>query len=431
MATDPAEPARETTGESHAELWRVIHAVFVLAIGGLLVWSVRGVLSPLLLYLMLLALLVPYTGRRGHGLIVLVATVLVLLWLLATLGGLLAPFVLALALAYILDPAVDYLERRVPRTVAIAMLGIPALALIAVLIVLAVPAVADQVDTLIDQTPQALRQLSAWFESVRMRLADLRIPFLPDFDPMRDIAFLNPDRLSEMLRERQTRIFEGGATALLGIGRGVGAIFTVLGYVVLTPVLLVYVLRDFDRIRHGLASLIPPAKRGGVLAFLREYDRLLSRFLRGQLVAAAIVGTLTWLGLLLLGFPNSGLVGAVAGVFNVVPYLGLIVSIVPVVIISLLSGSVGASLLKAAIVFAIVQFIDGSVTGPRIVGESVGLHPVWVMLALAMGGFFLGFVGLLLAMPGAVLVKLLLKEGVERYRSSRMFRGSPADRASG
>jgi predicted PurR-regulated permease PerM len=104
----------------------------------------------------------------------------------------------------------------------------------------------------------------------------------------------------------------------------------------------------------------------------------------------------------------------VAGVFNLVPYLGLVVSVVPVLIIALLSGSFLGSLLKAGIVFAIVQFIDGSITGPRIVGSSVGLHPVWVMLALAVGSFFFGFVGLLLAMPAAVLLKLVVRETLVR-----------------
>jgi predicted PurR-regulated permease PerM len=134
---------------------------------------------------------------------------------------------------------------------------------------------------------------------------------------------------------------------------------------------------------------------------------------------------LTWLGLLIAGFPNSGLVGVVAGVFNIIPYLGLVVSVIPVVIISLVSGSVLGSLLKAGIVFAIVQFIDSSVTGPRIVGDSVGLHPVWVILAIAVGSFFYGFVGLLLAMPGAVLIKLLIRESLARYRQSRVFQGAP------
>jgi predicted PurR-regulated permease PerM len=401
----------EPVGEQ-ANTWRLIYAVAVLASGGLLLWAVHGVLSPVLMYVLFVALLSPYAGRSGHGTIVVGATVLVLIWLFVTLGSLVAPFVLALALAYILDPAVDMLERRrVPRLAAIAILGVPALALIAVILILAVPAIVNQIEGLVQQTPEALRRASEWLEALPTRIRGLRIPML------------DPDRLATMIQERQTQILEGGVAALLGVGRGVGAVFTILGYVVLTPVLLVYLLRDFDRIRAQATSLVPPAKRPGFLSFFREYDRLLSRFLRGQLIAASIVGLLTWIGLWIAGFPNAGLVGVIAGAFNIVPYLGLIASIIPVLIIALLSGSVAASLLKAGIVFAIVQFIDGSVTGPRIVGESVGLHPVWVILALSIGGYFLGFVGILLAMPGAVLVKLLLEEGVERYRRSRLYRG--------
>jgi predicted PurR-regulated permease PerM len=408
MTVEPVE-ADELGGESRGGTWRVIYAAAVLAAGGLLLWSVRDILSPLLSYFLFVALLSPYARRRGHGTILVTATTLIVIWLFVALGGLLAPFILALALAYTLDPAVDLLERHVPRAAAIAILGVPALAVIGLVVILAVPAIVNQVESVVQQTPEAVRRLSTWLDSLPTRIGGLRIPFL------------DPDELSRIIEERQSRIMEGGITALLGVGRGVSAVLTVLGYIILTPVLLVYLLRDFDTIKAGATSLFPPARRAGFVAFGREYDRLLSRFLRGQVIAATIVGLLTWVGLLIAGFPNAGLVGAIAGVFNIVPYLGLIASIIPVIIISLLSGNVAASLLQAAIVFAIVQFIDGSVTGPRIVGESVGLHPVWVMLALAVGGYFLGFTGVLLAMPGAVLVKLLLKAGVERYRSSRLY----------
>jgi predicted PurR-regulated permease PerM len=198
-------------------------------------------------------------------------------------------------------------------------------------------------------------------------------------------------------------------------------VLTVLGYVVLTPVLTFYILRDWDVLTAKTQALVPPQRRGGVLAFVREYDDLLSRYLRGQVLAAATVGVATWLILWALDFPYSGLVGAVAGVFNVVPYLGLIVSLVPALLIALLSGSVAVSLLKVAVAFAAVQALDGAVIGPRIVGGSVGLHPVLVILALAVGGFFFGFVGLLIAVPGAVLLKLLLRRGLARYRASAAF----------
>ena len=405
----------------------MVYAVLIVAAASLLAWKVNSILSPLLVYAVLIGLLTPYSGTRRHFLMVVAATVLILIWLLTTLGSLLAPFILALAVAYMLDPAVDALERhRVPRTLAILLLAIPALAVFALILFFGIPELVRQIEALIGRTPEALQQLSENLTRLRGWLRDVRIPFLPEFEPLRDIPLLDGDRLREYLAQRQARILEGGVAALLGVRRGVAAVFTVVGYLILTPILVVYLLRDFDHIKAQAASLIPPPRRPRMLGFFREYDRLLSRFVRGQVIEATLVGVLTWVGLMVLGFPYSGLVGVVAGVFNLVPYLGLIVSIVPVVIISLVSGSVLASLLKAAVVFAIVQFIDSSVTGPRIVGSSVGLHPVWVMLALAVGGFALGFVGLLLAMPGAVLIKLLVSEAMQMYRGSRVFRSGEA-----
>jgi predicted PurR-regulated permease PerM len=271
--------------------------------------------------------------------------------------------------------------------------------------------------------PAAAQRVVTWLEQMRGRVSRMNLPFI---DTDRLAAQLSPERIGAYIEQRQAEILSGSWSAVLGVGRGFGLAFTIIGYLVLTPVLLVYLLRDFNSITTRASALIPESKRAGWLAFLREYDRLLARFLRGQVLAAAIVGVLTWLGLWIAGFPYAGLVGVIAGVFNLVPYLGLVASIIPVLIIALLTGSFLASILKAGIVFAIVQFIDGSITGPRIVGGSVGLHPVWVILALAVGSSFFGFVGLLLAMPAAVLVKLLLRESLARYRSSRIFASTVA-----
>ena len=216
---------------------------------------------------------------------------------------------------------------------------------------------------------------------------------------------------------------------ILGAGRGLSTVLTILGYLVLTPILSFYLLRDYDGIVARLSSLIPRANAPKILEFGREYDRLLSRYLRGQLLAAAVVGVITGLGFWIVGFPYALLLGVVAGVFNIVPYLGLIVSLIPALLIAVFSGAILLSLGKIAVVFAVVQLLDGAVIGPRIVGESVGLHPVWVILALAVASFFWGFVGLLLAIPLAVLIKLLIHAALARYQSSRLYHGTETEDA--
>lgn len=406
--------------------WRVVYGLIVLATACVLALSMRTVLSPLLAFGLFLLLLSPYSGTRRHLIVVLAASLLLFIWLLDTLGGVLAPFIVAIVVAYILDPLVDRLEeKRVPRLAGVAILGLPVLAGIALLVIFGIPALANQIEELAEQVPDALERIVTWLEGMRTGVIRLNLPFI---DTERLANQLSNERIAEYIAQRQAAIAESTWGAVLGVGRGFGVAFTIIGYVLLTPVLIVYLLRDFNKLMARAGELVPDTKRERWFAFLHEYDTLLSRFLRGQVLAAAIVGVLTWIGLSIAGFPYASLVGAIAGVFNLVPYLGLIASIIPVLLIALLTGSFLASILKAGIVFAIVQLIDGSITGPRIVGGSVGLHPIWVILALAVGAFFFGFVGLLLAMPAAVLIKLLLRESLARYRASQLFGGTtPAD----
>lgn len=412
---------RERGDEVAAEL-RALYAVTVLLVAGAFLYSVRGLLVPFVLYLLLLALLLPYAGTRRHRIVVASATVMIGLWFLATLGSLLAPFILAFILAYILDPAADALERRgVPRGLAVAILLLPVLGIIISAFIFGIPALAAQAEAIIENLPVAAQRLETWWQGLIARVQRMNLPFVSEDALAAQMRGIDEERITAFIRERQDALLRGGWSALTGVSRGFGIVFTVLSYLVVTPVVLVYLLLDFDRARLRAIDLIPASRRASVVSFLSEYDALLSRFLRGQVIAAAIVGVLTWLGLLIVGFPFSGLVGTIAGVFNLVPYLGLVASVLPVFVIALFSGSFLGSLLRAGIVFAIVQAIDGSVTGPRIVGTSVGLHPIWVMLALAIGSFFFGFVGLLLAMPAAVFLKLAIIRAIARYRASPLY----------
>lgn len=419
------EPETGPPGQRRAEAWPATYGALVVLAATALFFSMRTVLSPLILFPVFLLLLYPFVGDRRHRVLVIGTTLIFLLWALDTLGGLLTPFLLAAALAYILDPVCDWLVRRgLPRSAAILILALPVLGLLALLVLVAIPALIRQIDQLIGQVPAALERIVQWLSTLDQRLATLDLPLVDDRAMIQRIrTALDPQRIVAFIEARQGEILEHAWGTLLGVGRGFGAVLGILGYVVLTPVLLFYLLRDWDRIMGRIADLIPRDRREVWTGYGHEYDRLLARFLRGQLLAASIVGVLTWLGLWIVGFPMPGLVGAIAGVFNIVPYLGLIMSVLPVILIAIISGNVLALLLKAGIVFAIVQFIDGSVTGPRITGESVGIHPVWVIFALSVAGFAFGFAGLLIAMPLAVLVKLVLMASIERWKASDIYRG--------
>jgi predicted PurR-regulated permease PerM len=409
--------------------WRAFQAAAVLLVLGFFLFSLGRpgtgfFFSPFVLFWILVAVSMPFQGMPGRSGILGLSALLTLLWILDTTGFLMAPFVLALVLSYILDPVVDRMEgRRLGRSVAILILVLPVLVLLGLALFLGLPALAGQVGEIIQSVPRFLSRLADWLEAAQERLLLVDLPLLDEQALVERLRAVDAGAVMAFLQSRREEVVSGIWSGVLGFGKGLGSFATVVGYTVLTPVLTFYLLRDYDGLMAKVAGLIPVRAQEGVLTISREYDRLLSRYLRGQITVALIMGTLTTAGLLAFRFPHATLLGVLVAVFNVVPYLGLVLSLIPALFIALVSGQIGFSLLSIAVVYGGAQVLEGAVISPRIVGDSVGLHPVWVLLALAVSGFFLGFVGLLMAVPLAVGLKLLIVRGLARYRESKLFRG--------
>ena len=403
--------------------WRIAQAAVLVLVAGYFLYSLRTLLNPFLIYCVFIALLAPFRGVRGHALTVTVATILVALWVLDTAGSLLAPFFLAFVLAYILDPLADRVSAhpRIGRTLAIFLILVPFLAVGALAVVFGVPEIVQQVRALIGEVPRALNAFTTWMQGLTAASLGFDIPFVDEATLLARVQAIDGQMIAEFLESRRADLTERAWATVLGLGRGFGSLLVILGYIVLTPVLMFYVLRDYDRIVARVGDLLPARIRPGATDFLREYDALLSRYLRGQVSASLLTGAITWLGLLIVGFPYSFLLGATVAVLGIVPYLGVGVSLVPAIIIALVSDNIGLSLVKVAAVYGAAQALESTVISPRIVGESVGLHPVWIVLSLSLGGFFFGFAGLLIGVPVAVGAKLLLVRGLDRYRSSTLY----------
>ncbi|HEX8273516.1 MAG TPA: AI-2E family transporter [Longimicrobiaceae bacterium] len=424
--TPPPAPAPEGLN------WRTIHGVVVVFVLALFLYSLQGLLNPFLLCLLFLFLVSPNTGSRHYVLLVSAVTVLTLIWLLQTTGFLLAPFFLAVVLAYIQHPLVRALERRgLSRNMAVLALAVPGVVVVGLIVAFGIPALAGQVANFIQNVPGYIQSLTLRVERWQLLLQTRDLPYVDEQAMLARLRSVQPEAVVAYLQERQSALAGAAWRGVLGVGKGVSSLLTLLSYVFLTPILVFYLLRDWDRITAGLAGLVPAAQQPRVLGFFREYDQLLAGYLRGNFLESAIVGVLTWLGYWILGVPYALLLGVVAGVFNVIPYMGLIVSLIPAVIIALFTANILLSLGKVFLVFIVVQLLDGSYIGPKIVGEAVGLHPVWIILALSVAGYFFGFVGLLLAVPLAVLVKLLLTSALARYRGSVLFQGGEAKIATG
>lgn len=394
-------------------VWALLLALFVL--------EVRAVLSPLVLFLALVYLLTPLFGSDLYRRLVVTLGVFVLLWLIHVAGSFLAPFILALILAYVADPLVDRLEQSgVVRTWGALGVLLTAVLLVVIAGLMIVPLVIEQGNRFVEDLPSMIASAQAWYQLQVRALAGSQLPFIQDIAFERalevessDIAAFITDQIEALGLSWQNAI---------GLGRGLQTALTILGYLVLTPVLTFYLLRDFPSLQEWVGRLLPRDQREGALSFLRRYNALVGEYLRGQLLVALFVGVATGIGFWLVGFPNAILLGVVAGVFNIVPYLGLVVSLIPALLIALLTPPLWLSLVKVAGVFFAVQALDGYLLSPKIIGDRVGLHPVWVMLAILAFGSFFGIVGLLLAIPLAVLVKLIIVHVLAGYKRSVYYR---------
>jgi predicted PurR-regulated permease PerM len=387
----------------------------------LLLVSVREILAPPVVLPLTLLALWPLRARPGMQAAIGTAVALTVIWGLKLYGGLLGPFLLALAVAYLLAPLVGALERRrVSRGLAILLVGLPPVVAAILLFALAGPQLWNQAVTLTSALPRFANTLLDFLSGLRLRIESLT--FLTDAQRTW-VHDLNAQELASLLQQNADAILAEFAQWGLAFLRQLGTVVGFLGYLVVTPVVAFYLLRDWKPLLEFLEELIPPARRPTVVAFIDEYDHSLGRFFRGQLTEATLVGLMTGLGLAILGVPSALLLGVIAGLCNLIPYIGLAISIVPALVVALTMESPVGGLIRVGAVFLVVQFIDGSVTGPKIVGGSVGLHPVVIMLALAFGGAVLGFAGLLLAIPLAVLVKMLGVRLLSRYRSSAVYAG--------
>lgn len=396
----------------------------VMLLVGLLLYTVREVLSPWLVFALLWAALWPERHNRHVARLLAIATALMTLWLFWAAGSLVAPFVLGLAFAYLLSPAVSWLgRRRVPRWLGSLLVLLPFLAALVVLLALLVPAVERQAIQVAGQLPVLFARLADWLDRLRTSFLASNQGLLTDAQVAK-LRSLQASDLVAIVQERWQDIARGAWGGIVGIGKGVRLAVMIVGYVVVTPVVTYHLLNHWHTITAWLGGLVPPARRGDMLGLVREYDEQLGRYVRGTLTEATLVATLTGVGLGLLGFPGPLLMAVSAGLGNLVPWIGVPLSMIPGVVLALASGAIGTSLLQLIVVFGVVTLLDQAVTGPRIIGGAVGLNPVWVMIALALFGLLLGFVGLLVAVPLAVLVKLLAARGLARYRASAYYTGA-------
>jgi len=335
--------------------------------------------------------------------------------LLYVLKAALTPLAAAFVIAYLLDPLIDRLERLgVRRRLGILLvLGMAGLTVFAVLL-LGIPRLVREVSALAERMPGYLE-----------RLVTVAVPELET-----RLGVELPDTLEELLgglRGLELSALGAFRDLLLGtLSTVTGTLGTLVGLLVI-PILAYYLLVEFDQVLRRVAEWIPRGQRDYVVEKARTADRLISGFLRGQLLVAAILGALYGVGFGAIGIDLAIGVGLLAGVMALVPYLGNVVALGLSGLLCVLEFGFDWHLLAVFGWYVVVQNLEGFVLTPRIVGGSVGLHPAAVIVALLIGGDLFGFLGLLIAVPVAAVVKVFVDELLEAYRrSSLLDGGAPA-----
>lgn len=336
------------------------------------------------------------------------AALIAALWLL---GDVMLPFVLGGAIAYFLDPVADRFEAwGLPRVVGVAII-----ALIAVVIL--VPVSLYVLNLMVQET-------AALIASLPERGAALYASLVERFPALADSESTLRQQVEQTLSAIGGELEAAGGQIVSVLAGSVSGVFGIVALAVITPVVAFYLLLDWDRIIARIDDLLPRDHAPVIRHLAGEIDKTLSGFLRGQGTVCLILGIYYAVALVLVGLDFGLVVGAIAGLLTFIPYVGALVGGTLAIGLALFQfwGDWVWIALVAAIFFS-GQFVEGNILTPKLVGSSVGLHPVWLLFALSAFGMLFGFVGMLVAVPVAAVIGVLARFFIGQYKTGRLYQG--------
>ncbi len=342
------------------------------------------------------------------------AIFLVLLWLL---NDILLPFVVGMVVAYFLDPIVVRLQRLgMSRTWATTSVTILAVLVTVGVAMAIVPPLFSQLQSLILSFPDYTVKLAA------------RIT--PLIDPIRERLDLPPLSLHELqaeLTQRAGQVLAVAGTVAGKLAQGGLAFFNLLALLFLTPVVTFYLLRDWERLVDAIDGALPRDHADTIRKLAHESNAAIAGYVRGQALVCISLGSIYAIGLSLVGLKFGLIIGLIAGAISFIPFVGTFVGAVMALGMALVQFPPDwIGVVKVAVVFLVGQMLEGNVLSPKLVGDRVGLHPVWIMFALLAGGALFGFVGVLIAVPVAAVIGVVARHLIGRYRDSQYYRGADA-----
>lgn len=304
----------------------------------------------------------------------------------------LVPFVFALLIAYLLNPLIVILEnKKISRGWAIIITYITVFGLLSLILFKGIPVMFQELNKLVRAIPVLTEEARKFMSLLQSRFSNFELP--EAFKRAFDESVHNIEHtMVEMVKTGTTKMVK---------------LFSYLAGLLISPLFAFYMLKDLDKIKNSFELTIPRVYRNDVMALLRDFDEIISGFLRGHLLISLIVGILTGAGMYLIGTDFAIVMGIIAGIAEFIPYLGPFITAIPAIALSLLISKKTA--IYALMVILVVQQLENAVLSPKILGDSLGLHPLVIIFVLLAGGELFGFAGLLLAVPVAAALKVALR----------------------
>jgi predicted PurR-regulated permease PerM len=360
---------------------------------------------------------IPGQATRGQR-IALVVGLLVVAWLaLQLFASVLAPFVAAAGIAYVLDPPTTQLTRLgLGRGIAALLMIILMLAAVLLFVLLLYPLILQQIGLLIGRIPQYVQLLQRWAAEV---ISDLQENFGSDVvnDKLRDLVSSQAGNMLTVIASSLTSVTSAGF-----------AIFNVLTLAVVTPVVGFYLLRDWPKVIGMVDAWLPHRYAEVIRAQAREVDRILSAWVRGQALCCLLLALYYALALTIAGLDLGLIVGLAAGMLSFIPYVGSITGGVTALGLAMAQFPAWRGVIVVACVLVLGQTLEGYVIYPRFLGDRVELPAVWVIFALFAGGAAFGFLGVMLAVPVAATIGVLCRFWLRRYLASPLYLDPPDTR---
>ncbi|WP_346798496.1 AI-2E family transporter [Halomonas sp. Bachu 37] len=329
--------------------------------------------------------------------------------LLYRLDAVLMPFIAGMILTYLADPMADRFERwGMNRPFAVSSVFLVLLFIMVVALLILVPLAVHQIRQLGAMTPG----IFAWVEQV---LAPQVFEWT-GYDLTGEL-----ENVQQMIGDNWRDAGSYLAQLLGQVGRSGMAFISWVTYVALIPVVAFYLLLDWDRLLQSIHDLLPRRWEPDVTRLAKRCDEVLSAFLRGQLLVMLCLGGIYSIGLTLMGLSFGLLIGLMAGLASIVPFLGFIVGIGVALVVAFFQYGTWWALLAVVAIFSFGQLMESVVLQPKLLGDKIGLHPVAVIFAVLAGGSLFGLTGVLLALPIAAVIVVLLKEVMERYKNSDLY----------